>query len=154
MYSLENLFWKTSQSSQVQTLQPTIEHFYIKFQIKEVRNSNKFQNVIIQQKPLPSIKKFLREKQSKYQRTMLFLAYILIAKQKFYRNSNDTDKHVITWQIVRRSWMANVSSNISFYFLVFSCRALRSLKQFSELSDNYWKSKIVLQSLKNFVEVS
>lgn len=80
MYSLENLFWKTSQSSQVQTLQPTIEHFYIEFQIKEVRNSNKFQNVIIQQKPLPSIKKFLREKQSKYQRTMLFLAYILIAK--------------------------------------------------------------------------
>ena len=57
MYSLENLFWKTSQSSQVQTLQPTIEHFHIKFQIKEVQNSKTFQNVIIQQKPLPIIKK-------------------------------------------------------------------------------------------------
>ena len=107
------------------------------------------------------ISKYYEHDWSTLELIMLFLAYILIAKQKFHRNSNDTNEHVITWQKVRWPWRADVSSSISFQFpqcfrAVFSevWNSFQNSWQFSEVSSNLRKPRIALRSLKQFLKVS
>ena len=107
------------------------------------------------------ISKYYEHDWSTLELIMLFLAYILIAKQKFHRNSNDTNEHVITWQKVRWPWRADVSSSISFHFpqcfrAVFSevWNSFQNSRQFSEVSNNLRKPRIALRSLKRFLKVS
>ena len=82
-------------------------------------------------------------------------------QQKFHRNSNDTNEHVINWQKVRWPWRADVSSSISFHFpqcfrAVFSevWNSFQNSRQFSEVSNNLRKPRIALRSLKQFLKVS
>ena len=107
------------------------------------------------------ISKYYEHDWSTLELIMLFLVYILIAKQKFHRNSNDTNEHVITWQKVRWPWRADVSSSISFHFpqcfrAVFSevSNSFQNSRQFSEVSNNLRKPRIALISLKQFLKVS